>query len=293
MSTSSNDPLAIPAFRLKKISFFQRDIMVLCQNANGPCPLIAITNILLLKGRLTISTDISYISLDEIVQMVAEIIFEESDKIKTSGNYSNSEEIQLQQTLDDVFTILPKLAKGLDLNIMFNGVNKYEFTQEVSIFDILQIPLLHGWIYDTRGSEEDSEGEAATVANAIGDKSYNHLIFKMVDYQSLMERLNKESQEMEAPIEGLVASLKSEEQELYHHGLIINNFMNETASQLTEVGLIKLYEFLSDRHLAVFFRNNHFSTLFSYNGQLFLLITDLGYSDQEAVVWELLVNVNG
>jgi hypothetical protein len=291
MSATSSDPLTIPAFRLKKISFFQRDVMILCQNANGPCPLIAITNILLLKGRLTISTDISYISLDEIVQMVAEVIFEDSDKVKTSGNFTNSEEIQLQQTLDDVFTILPKLAKGLDLNIMFNGVNKYEFTQEVSIFDILQIPLLHGWIYDNRGSEED-EG-AAAIANAIGDKSYNHIIFKMVDYQTLMERLNKNSQESETPIEALVVSLKPEEQDLYLQGLIIVNFMNETASQLTEVGLIKLYEFLADRHLAVFFRNNHFSTLFSYNGQLFLLITDLGYSDQEAVIWELLVNVNG
>ena len=39
---------------------------------------------------------------------------------------------------------------------------------------------------------------------------------------------------------------------------------------------------------AVFFRNNHFSTIFCINGQIFSLVTDLGYQEEPGVVWELL-----
>ena len=39
---------------------------------------------------------------------------------------------------------LPKLSKGLDLNIKFNGVGRYEFLEEVEVFDVLNIPLVHG-----------------------------------------------------------------------------------------------------------------------------------------------------
>jgi hypothetical protein len=270
---------AIQSFRLKRVTFFHRNVMILCQNKNGPCPLIAITNILLLKGRLTLSTDLSYISLDEVIHLVAEIILEENEKLK-----ANHAAASINQTFDDILQILPKLAQGLDLNICFHGVNKFEFTQEISIFDVLQIPLLHGWLYDIRIDE---------LVSIIGDKSYNHLIYKMVDYKTLVDKLHNNSKEFDKPVDVLVSELSPEEKDLYHEGFILDNFMTESASQLTEIGLLKLYEFMQDRQLGVFFRNNHFSTMFSYNGQLFLLMTDLGYSDQEAVVWELLMNVNG
>jgi hypothetical protein len=274
-----SDGLQVPCFRLKQISFFQRDVMILCQNTNGPCPLIAITNILLLKGKLALSTDLSYISLDEVVHMVAELILEEGEKHKNSGDAA-----EFRHSFDDVLQILPKLAKGLDLNVCFHGVNKFEFTQEISIFDTLQIPLLHGWLYDSNFDE---------LVSVLGDKSYNHLIFRLVDYKSLLDKLHNQSREQGIPVESLVESLSKEDQELYQEGLVVDNFMAESASQLTEVGLLKLYEIMQDRELGVFFRNNHFSTMFSHQGQLFLLVTDLGYSDQEAVVWEVLMNVNG
>lgn len=43
----------------------------------------------------------------------------------------------------------------------------------------------------------------------------------------------------------------------------------------------------------MFFRNNHFSTLYKHKGELFLLVTDQGFLTEPAVIWETLVNIEG
>lgn len=249
-------------FRLKPTTFFGRPVAIICQNENGPCPLIAIANVLSLRGKLSISTDRSFISLDEVIQLVADEVFESS---APSSSQPVDEETRNQQCAD-ILNVLPKLARGLDVNIQFKGVNKYEYTEEMSIFDSLGIPLLHGWVYDPK---------EARTAEVIGDQSYNHLIYKMVDYRSL---------DLSAP---------QADGKLAEDGPVIEAFLAASASQLTYTGLLKLYEFMNDRQLAVFFRNNHFSTLFALNGQLFVLVTDLGYLHQPAVIWEALEALDG
>jgi hypothetical protein len=248
-------------FRIKPIKFFNRPVAIICQNENGPCPLIAIANILTLRGKIQISTDRSFISLDEVIQIVADAVFE------SSSQQDGIEELR-QQHMEDVLNVLPKLARGLDLNIGFKSVNKYEFTEEISIFDALDISLLHGWLVNP---------DDQRAVEVIGDLSYNHLMYKIVEYKSMLE--NSEP--------------SSESQQLLEEGPVIDGFLAQSASQLTFTGLLKLYEAMNDRQLAVFFRNNHFSTLFSFNGQLFLLVTDLGYLHQPAVIWELLEGVDG
>lgn len=255
-------------FRLKPTKFFNRAVAIICQNENGPCPLIAIANVLTLKGSITISPDRSFISLEEVIQLVADEIFKSLESRHVSQN--EEDHGMKHQTMQDVLNVLPRLSRGLDVNIGFKAVNQHEFTEEISIFDSLGIPLLHGWIYD---------GSDTSTAEVIGELTYNHLLYKMVDYRTLMESESK----TETP----------ENERLHRDGPIIDAFLTHTASQLTFTGLVKLYEFMNDRQLAVFFRNNHFSTLFSYNGQLFLLMTDLGYLRQPAVIWELLDSVDG
>eukprot|EP01039_Chlorochromonas_danica_P008386 gene8386-9244_t len=259
-------------FRLKATTFFTRPVAIICQNENGPCPLIAIANILTLRGKIEISPDRSFISLEEVIQLVTNEIFESQ---VTSTNETTEEALaHQQQRFQDVLNVLPRLAQGLDVNIGFKDVNKHEYTEEISIFDSLSISLLHGWLYDPQDS---------AVASVIGDLSYNHLIYKMVDYRSMMDQLavskETESEEEEA---------KQKREQLLQEGAIITQFMEESASQLTTRGIFRLYEYMNDRQLAVFFRNNHFSTLFAYHGQLFQLVTDLGYLHQPAIIWELL-----
>jgi hypothetical protein len=66
----------------------------------------------------------------------------------------------------------------------------------------------------------------------------------------------------------------------------MQRFLEETASQLTYHGLVSLHEGVRERQLCVLFRNNHFSTLFKLNDQLFLLMTDQGYQAETNIVWE-------
>ena len=45
-------------FRLKRISYNGRDVPVLMQNENGPCPLLGLSNVLLLRGDISIHPDV-------------------------------------------------------------------------------------------------------------------------------------------------------------------------------------------------------------------------------------------
>lgn len=76
-------------------------------------------------------------------------------------------------------------------------------------------------------------------------------------------------------------------------GYIIEDFLTRTAAQLTYYGLCELNSTIQDEELCVFFRNNHFSTLYKHKKELFLLVTDQGFLTEPAVVWETLNNIEG
>ncbi|KAG1359071.1 putative ubiquitin carboxyl-terminal hydrolase MINDY-1 [Cocos nucifera] len=78
-----------------------------------------------------------------------------------------------------------------------------------------------------------------------------------------------------------------------HQWQLIKNFLENNASQLTIYGLFCLQEGIKERELCVFFRNNHFCTMFKFNSELYLLATDQGYLNQPDLVWEKLNEVNG
>lgn len=73
--------------------------------------------------------------------------------------------------------------------------------------------------------------------------------------QKTVETLVKERHLSDADAVGTATTLLEE-------GPVLEEFFNSTASQLTYYGLVKLHEEVRERQLCVFFRNNHFSTLF-------------------------------
>ncbi len=76
-------------------------------------------------------------------------------------------------------------------------------------------------------------------------------------------------------MELIISDRQSENVALAQKALSAEQFLAETASQLSIFGLNSLKNKMRDGELAVFFRNNHFSTLIKHGDELFLLVTDL------------------
>eukprot|EP00924_Labyrinthula_sp_SR-Ha-C_P008107 snap_masked-scaffold_11-processed-gene-3.9-mRNA-1 protein AED:0.08 eAED:0.08 QI:0/-1/0/1/-1/1/1/0/379 len=242
--------------RIKKLSFFNRTVSVCLQNENGPCPLLGIVNALVLRGAITINADYSQVSSTFLIDLVANYLLEVNQRTMNPTEESTKGIDDLHnKTLHDVIEILPTLQYGMDVNVKFSGIHSFEFNSLISIFDMLDLNLFHSWVI----SPEDPKFEL------IKDLSYNQLV-------------------------DLIVSSKDETKVF-----LLQEFLNETQSQITKYGLDLMKEKdkgIKERELCVVFRNNHFTTLFKYEGELYLLLTDFGY-ENEIVCWENLTSIDG
>ena len=136
----------------------------------------------------------------------------------------------------------------------------FEYTPECIIFDLLAIGLYHGWLVDPQLED---------LVVVIGSKSYNQVV------------------------EFIISGRSSDDPESMAKSLLAEQFLEESASQLTYHGICELNSVMKNGQLAVFFRNNHFSTMCKQRDTLYLLVTDQGFLDQADVVWETLDNIQG
>ena len=81
--------------------------------------------------------------------------------------------------------------------------------------------------------------------------------------------------------------------DLATEALIIENFLERSASQLTYHGLVELGSTMSADEVAVLFRNNHFSTIYKHKNELLQLVTDQGFLGEANYVWETLSSIDG
>uniref|UniRef100_A0A2P2M501 MINDY deubiquitinase domain-containing protein n=1 Tax=Rhizophora mucronata TaxID=61149 RepID=A0A2P2M501_RHIMU len=154
--------------KTKTIQFLGRTTPIVLQNDNGPCPLLAICNVLLLRNNLNLSPETTEVSQEKLLSLVAERLIDSNNNVnnRDAGYVENQ-----QQNIADAIDLLPRLATGIDVNIKFRRIDDFEFTPECAIFDLLDIPLYHGWIVDPQDYD---------TANAIGSKSYNALTEELV-----------------------------------------------------------------------------------------------------------------
>ncbi|KAL7160224.1 hypothetical protein ABFS83_01G079100 [Erythranthe nasuta] len=120
------------------------------------------------------------------------------------------------------------------------------------------------------------------------------------------ENFTEESEETGSPISSDCADIYedaestldsitvvSENREPVYEGEIIENFMKNSASQLTVYGLFCLLDNVKEGEICVFFRNNRFNTMVKHEGELYILATDQGFIHEPDLVWEKLNEVNG
>lgn len=241
-------------YHVKWVYFKKKQVPIIMQNENGPCPLLAIINVLLLQNRIKLAVQTEFITASQLMMHLGNCILENAPCEEALSR------LNFEQNMGDAMAVIHKLQTGLDVNVKFTGVCDFEYTPECIIFDLLQIMLYHGWLVDPQNLAE---------VEAIGTCSYNQLVEKII--------CNKTSDEPEQVRKALVAE----------------QFLESTASQLTYHGLSELASQQKDDGLAVLFRNNHFTTLYKYKDELFQLVTDQGFLQESNVVWETLYNVDG
>ncbi|TFK02351.1 leucine-rich repeat-containing protein 40 [Platysternon megacephalum] len=277
-------------YHIKWVRWKEENTPIITQNENGPCPLLAIMNVLLLAWKVKLPPMMEIITAEQLMEYlgkklshaeeivdphgIGDTIFFESSFASLllgtkGGDYildakpkeiSEIQRLNYEQNMSDAMAILHKLQTGLDVNVKFTGVRVFEYTPECIVFDLLDIPLYHGWLVDP---------QIADIVKAVGNCSYNQLVEK------------------------IICCKQSDNSELVSEGFVAEQFLNNTATQLTYHGLCELTAAVQEGELCVFFRNNHFSTMTKYKGQLYLLVTDQGFLTEEKVVWESLHNVDG
>ena len=180
-------------FKVKRIDFLGAKRAIVCQNENGPCPLLGIVNVLLLRNAVTLQGDPDRpeVSTQELMSLVATRILDNNARMATTGTDVDGASVKgtdfeamdaeqaeamrqnQEQNVSDAMAVLPSLATGLDVNVRFRHALDFEFTAELAIFDMLDVTLCHAWVCDA-----DYYPEASS---AIGSRGYNQLMERMIE----------------------------------------------------------------------------------------------------------------
>ena len=214
-------------YSVKWITYNGKTVPIILQNENGPCPLIAIANILFLKQIIQLNSNTDYITSLNLIDYLGDALIRSKPECLTPDD-----EMNFNQNFNDALNLLHKLEFGLDVNVKFDNVKNFEYTREMNIFDMFNINIYHGWLIDPQMTE---------VKEIVKNLSYNQLVEKIIYLKN------------------------SDSQIDVVQGMQVEEFLDSTQSQLTYHGLVELQHDLKPNELAVFFRNNHFSTILKHN----------------------------
>ena len=212
-------------------------------------------------------TDISntYISTENVLQLLANHALSTN---QTSDHHWHMEEL---------LNTLNRFQYGMDVNPKFTaGVTGVEYTQNMSAFDLLQVTLLHGWLIDPETEQR--------VSSIVQNKTYNECLDLFFLEPTTSDTTDGNSTN---PTTTTTTTATNED------ALLVQDFINNSSTQLTQYGLEALHDFMTDGQLVILFRNNHFSTMTKHANQLYLLVTDLGYANYPHVIWETFHDISG
>ncbi|GAA5950077.1 hypothetical protein JCM3765_004186 [Sporobolomyces pararoseus] len=301
-------------------------VKIIQQNRNGPCSLIALCNVLILRDDLHIPpgrdrVTYSYLSTllaDYFLRITSTSSVPPSPAVASSpteasiGRHQSSTK---QLSLEAALSILPQTQYGLNLNPQFLRIDGFTSSPssgggELALFSLAQIPLLHGWIADP------SDQETYEVLKEA--KDYDRAVEMMVEGSEVAGKLGLEGQGgVELSEEELLKEAERrsqwthEEEEKVRKAHLLDRFVNSTSTQLTYPGLFALSStpsLLPPSGLAALFRNSHLSVIYRRprtptpnstplqsppGPELFTLVTDSSFAGEEEIVWESIEDADG
>ncbi|KAJ5148462.1 hypothetical protein N7448_000040 [Penicillium atrosanguineum] len=249
---------------------------ILVQNLNGPCPLLALINALVLRSGPNMQSPIvrALRTREQIsLGLLIEALFEELTTCL--GPHEEFPDIEA------LTRFLTMLHTGMNVNPRLilestDSLGTFLQTGDLRLYSTFRVPLIHGWV----ASWSSPEHTAMT---------------RVAQFHEDIQLLPFRKQELEDRVmQG--HSLSPEEEQTMVDIQAIQNFVDvENATQLSPFGLTQLTTQLAPGSVSIFFRNDHFSTLYKHpqSHQLFTLVTDAGYANHAEVVWESLVDVTG
>lgn len=89
------------------------------QSKNGPCPLLAIANVLILRGDLKIHKDHLTLQHSHLVSLVADKLLGLNKHVNHNQDEYNPIYANLQHNLSDAISHIPTLQRGMDVNVKF------------------------------------------------------------------------------------------------------------------------------------------------------------------------------
>jgi len=272
---------------------------ILMQNANGPCPLLALVNALVLSTPPDLDTAlVETLRTREQVSLglLLDAVFDEL----MSGRRGDS--AQELPDVSELYSFLLALHTGMNVNPRFitpvhaprgsldghspdlnqthpmiraqSKAGAFEETKEMRLYSTFSIPLIHGWV-----PQQDSSAYEAFERSAQSFEDAQNIQF--VEFE-LEDKLRAEG-------------LSDQEQLTLQDIQTIKSFLTNWPTQLTDYGLQTISRTLKPGQIAILFRNDHFSTVYKEPtfGGLMTLVTDAGYGSHDEIVWESLVDVNG
>ena len=255
-----------------------RQSPILTQNANGPCPLLALVNALVLTTPQTLETALveTLRTREQIsLGLLLDAVF---DELMSGRRMSEAGELP---DVGELYTFLLALHTGMNVNprlTLQSGsgaiAGTFEQTKEMQLYSAFSIPLIHGWI-----APADTPAGMAMQRNA----------------PTFEEAQNIQFLESELEDKKGAEGLSREEDQVLQDIRTVNQFLSTWPTQLTDFGLEEISKGMKAGQTAILFRNDHFSTLYKEprHGALMTLVTDAGYGGHDEVVWESLVDVAG
>ncbi|KAH6909349.1 hypothetical protein BKA70DRAFT_1385931 [Coprinopsis sp. MPI-PUGE-AT-0042] len=288
---SNVDPSLADVWYLKQVQYGpnedKRTYRIITQNFNGPCSFIAICNILILRGDITIQPpERKTVSYEFLSHLVAEHLLQCSPNIDVS----------------DALSIMPVTQKGMDLNPVFTSSTAFRPSGggggELKLFEHVGIKLVHGWLVDAGSQEAKALERAPDYDTAVG-------LIAEVDHLTNGKFVVDESALAEGPVASGSSSnpmspsrtLTDKQHDMIADAIVVREFLEHSQSQLTFSGLFQLVSELETDSLVALFRNSHLSVLVKKEEvegpALYSLVTDQVFLREPSVVWERLEDVDG
>jgi hypothetical protein len=156
-------------FRVKRIPWNGGVYPILLQEANGPCPLLGLANVIALLpfGGLKLSPNATTASLEHVLSIVAEFALASLLKSRISAPENEARVHEFISILPDLFSgvsLDPRLASPLfdraltDTSVCKQAIARsFAFDGSTSIYDVINIQLVHAWIVSPTDLTEERE----------------------------------------------------------------------------------------------------------------------------------------